>query len=39
MFKDYAKDGDNATLKTFAAKMVPDLENHLAQVEQLDKAR
>lgn len=39
LFRDYAKEGDNATLKTFAAKMVPDLENHLAQVEQLERAR
>jgi putative membrane protein len=39
MFKDYAKDGDNPTLKQFAAKMVPDLEGHLAQVEKLEAAR
>jgi putative membrane protein len=39
LFQDYAKDGDNATLKTFAARMVPDLQNHLAQAEQLEKAR
>jgi putative membrane protein len=36
MFKDYAKDGDNAQLKAWAAKMLPDLEKHLAQVDALD---
>jgi putative membrane protein len=36
MFKDYAKDGENAQLKAWAAKMLPDLEKHLAQVDALD---
>ena len=39
LYKDYAKDGDNLTLKLFAAKMVPDLEGHLATAERLENAR
>ena len=36
MFKDYAKDGENAQLKAWASKMLPDLEAHLAEVDKLD---
>lgn len=36
MFKDYAKDGENAQMKAWAAKMLPDLEARLAEVDKLD---
>lgn len=39
LFQNYAENGDNATLKAFAAKMIPDLRTHLAEAEQLDRAR
>lgn len=38
LFKDYAKDGDNAVLKKFAADTLPTLQAHKAQVDSLDKA-
>jgi putative membrane protein len=35
LFKGYAVSGDNATLKATAARVLPKLEQHLAQVSQL----
>ena len=36
LFKDYADDGDNASLKSFAAATVPTLQKHKDQVDALD---
>jgi putative membrane protein len=36
--RGYAKDGDNAALKGFAAKTTPIVQSHLNMVEALDKA-
>jgi putative membrane protein len=37
LFKRYAEEGDNADLKAWAAKTVPDLEHHLKMAQDLDK--
>jgi putative membrane protein len=37
LFKRYADGGENADLKAWAAKTVPDLEHHLKMAEDLDK--
>jgi len=37
LFKDYADDGDNASLKTFAANTLPSLQQHREKVETLDE--
>lgn len=39
LFGDYAKNGDNAALKQFAAKTLPTLEKHKAHIEKLDDMR
>lgn len=36
LFKDYAKDGDNAALKNFAATTLPTLEAHDKHLEEVD---
>jgi putative membrane protein len=36
LFGDYAKDGDNASLKAFADKILPTLKAHKAHVEKLN---
>lgn len=38
LHRDYADDGDNATLKAFAAKTAPIVEQHLERVKKLDKS-
>jgi len=38
LFKDYSKDGDNASLKTFAGNTLPTLEHHQDMIKPLDKA-
>lgn len=35
LFKEYAKDGSNATLKSFAGKNLPALEEHHKQIKDL----
>ena len=35
LFERYAKGGDNATLKAFAAKTLPHLREHLKMAEDL----
>jgi putative membrane protein len=37
LFQRYAKGGDNAALKDWAAKMLPDLEQHLQMAQDLYK--
>lgn len=37
LFTDYAKDGDNAALKTFAKDALPGLRTHKEHAEKLDK--
>ena len=37
LFERYAKSGDNADLKTFAAKTLPHLRDHLKMAQDLDK--
>jgi len=32
LFSDYAKSGDDATLKTFAAQTLPELQNHKKEI-------
>lgn len=36
LFSDYAKDGDNASLKAFADKTLPTLKSHKEHVEKLN---
>lgn len=38
LFEDYAKDGENAVLKKFAADTLPTLKTHKEHVDTLDKA-
>ncbi len=37
LFEGYAKDGDNAGLKGFAAKTAPDIRMHLSHAEDLNR--
>jgi putative membrane protein len=37
LFERYAKSGDNADLKAFAAKTLPHLRDHLKMAEDLNK--
>jgi putative membrane protein len=37
LFERYAKGGDNADLKAFAAKTLPRLKEHLKMAEDLNK--
>jgi putative membrane protein len=37
LLEDYAKNGDNAKLKAFAAKILPTVKEHLAKAEGLQK--
>ena len=37
LFQRYAKGGDNAALKDWAGKMLPDLEQHLQMAQDLYK--
>jgi len=37
LFERYAKEGDNADLKTFAAKTLPHLQEHLKMAQDLNK--
>jgi len=37
VFKRYAEEGDNADLKAWAAKTLPDLEHHLKMAEDLEE--
>jgi putative membrane protein len=37
LLEDYAKNGDNAKLKEFAAKILPTVKEHLAKAEGLQK--
>jgi putative membrane protein len=39
LFERYAKGGDSATLKSWAAKTLPDLQHHLELAQGLDRAR
>jgi putative membrane protein len=39
LFERYAKGGDSASLKSWAAKTLPDLQHHLEMAQSLDKAR
>ncbi|MGH6866553.1 MAG: DUF4142 domain-containing protein [Methyloceanibacter sp.] len=36
LFEDYAKDGDNAAVKAFAAKTLPVIKEHLQMAKQLE---
>lgn len=38
LFEDYAKDGDNAALKDFAAKTLPTLKQHKDHVDKVEGA-
>ncbi|MBZ9605836.1 DUF4142 domain-containing protein [Phyllobacterium sp. KW56] len=38
LFSDYAKNGEKGGLKTFAAKTLPTLEQHLAEVQKMKVA-
>ena len=38
LLEDYAKNGDNAKLKTFAASILPTVRAHLAKAQGLQKA-
>ncbi len=38
LFSDYAKNGEKGELKTFAAKTLPTLEQHLAEVQKMKVA-
>jgi putative membrane protein len=37
LFEGYAKDGDNAAVKDFAAKTAPDIRMHLSMAEDLNR--
>ena len=37
LFEDYADDGDNATVKAFAAKTLPVIKQHLEEAKKLRK--
>ncbi|HEY4125955.1 MAG TPA: DUF4142 domain-containing protein [Rhizomicrobium sp.] len=38
LMEDYAKNGDNAKLKAFAAEVLPTIKEHLAAAQKLDAA-
>lgn len=38
LFEDYADDGDNAALKSFAAKVLPVIKQHKAEADRLEEA-
>jgi putative membrane protein len=38
LFEDYAEDGDNAALKSFAAKVLPMIKQHKEEAEKLEDA-
>jgi putative membrane protein len=39
LFRDYSQNGDNANLKNFAQTTLPTLEDHLQQIEDLQRAQ
>jgi putative membrane protein len=39
LFRDYSQNGDNANLKNFAQTTLPTLEDHLRQIEDLQRAQ